>query len=118
MAHTADRSSSSLIEYFSSQEFKNRDAYAMVTQPSGVFFSSAAPILSRLASKKLRAYSIAAGVTNNTCFSVAYEVSIFSNIFNGGYYVTKAFSFCSFHTKKKLLVVDCRGRKWVIHEPD
>ena len=43
IAHTTPNNSSLLVEYFSSREFKNRDAYAKATQPSAECCSNAAP---------------------------------------------------------------------------
>ena len=43
IAHTTPNSSSLLTEYFSSREFKNRDAYAIATQPSTECCYNAAP---------------------------------------------------------------------------
>ena len=43
IAHTTPNNSSSLTEYFSSSEFKNRDAYAIANQPSAECCSNATP---------------------------------------------------------------------------
>ena len=53
-AQTTPNNSSSFTEFFSSREFKKRDAYHTAIQPSGEFCSNAAPIPVLDASQTMR----------------------------------------------------------------
>ena len=77
IAHTTSSNSISFTEYFSSKEFRKRDAYATATQPSGECCSNAAPSPVIDASQTMRASNCWS--KSSFCVMSATSFNIFLN---------------------------------------